>query len=109
MNPMLVLSHHVDVSGNISQFAACRNRADDLYDFINTMLEDWSGDDVDEFFELLESQFADVGVELVFEYDDDEDEDEDEDLDTYDDDSDEEFPLDDDDEYDEDNDEEEEP
>jgi hypothetical protein len=41
---------------------------EDLYDFINTMLEDWSGDDVDELFELLESQFAEIGIDLTTEY-----------------------------------------
>ena len=41
---------------------------EDLYDFINTMLEDWSGDDVDELFELLESQFAEIGIDLSTEY-----------------------------------------
>ena len=65
---------------------------DDLYDFINTMLEDWGGDDVDELFELLESSFADVGIELVLEYEEDEDDD---DLESFDDDSDDEFPIDD--------------
>lgn len=41
---------------------------EDLYDFINTMLDDWSGDDLDELFELLESQFAEIGIDLTTEY-----------------------------------------
>jgi hypothetical protein len=41
---------------------------EDLYDFISAMLDDWSGDDVDELFDLLESQFAEVGIELTTEY-----------------------------------------
>jgi hypothetical protein len=41
---------------------------EDLYEFINTMLDDWSGDDIDELFELLESQFAEVGIDLTTEY-----------------------------------------
>ncbi len=41
---------------------------EDLYDFISAMLEDWSGDDVDEVFELLESQFAEIGIDLTTDY-----------------------------------------
>ena len=44
---------------------------EDLYDFISTMLDDWGGDDVDELFELLESQFAEIGVDLTTEYEGD--------------------------------------
>src|SRR2546421_1147520 len=36
----------------------------DFYDFLGDTLEEWSGEDVDELFELLESQLADVGIEL---------------------------------------------
>lgn len=46
---------------------------EDLYDFISSMLDDWSGDDVDELFDLLESQFAEVGIDLTTEYSDLED------------------------------------
>jgi hypothetical protein len=61
----------------------------DFYDFLGDTLEEWSGEDVDELFELLESQLADVGIELKYEgveaEEDDEDEpgeiDEDEELD----------------------------
>ncbi len=48
---------------------------EDLYDFINTMLEDWNGDDIDELFELLESQFAEIGVDLRTEYQGDDEDD----------------------------------
>jgi hypothetical protein len=33
----------------------------DFYDFLGDTLEEWSGEDVDELFDLLESQLADVG------------------------------------------------
>jgi len=39
----------------------------DFYDFLGDTLEEWSGEDVDELFELLESQLADVGIELKYE------------------------------------------
>ena len=39
----------------------------DYYDFLGDTLEEWSGEDVDELFELLESQLADVGIELKYE------------------------------------------
>ena len=39
----------------------------DFYDFLGDTLEEWSGEDIDELFELLESQLADVGIELKFE------------------------------------------
>ena len=39
----------------------------DYYDFLGDTLEEWSGEDVDELIELLESQLADVGIELKFE------------------------------------------
>jgi hypothetical protein len=40
----------------------------ELYDFLSTMLEEWAGDDLDELFELLELQLADIGVDLSTEY-----------------------------------------
>ena len=39
----------------------------DFYDFLGDTLEEWGGEDVDELLELLESQLADVGIELKFE------------------------------------------
>lgn len=47
----------------------------DVYDFLSEMLDEWSGDDVDELFELLEAQCADAGLELKFATDDDDDDD----------------------------------
>src|SRR6478735_8758871 len=38
----------------------------DFYDFLGDTLEEWSGEDVDELLELLESQLADVGIEMKF-------------------------------------------
>lgn len=68
---------------------------EDFYDFVSTMLDDWSGDDMDELFELLESQFAEIGIDLTSEYSGDiedtevlEDEDEFPPTDDYDDDDD---------------------
>lgn len=39
----------------------------DFFEFLTDMLDEWSGDDADELFELMDSQLADVGVELKFE------------------------------------------
>ena len=75
----------------------------DFFEFITDMLDEWSGDDVDELFELMDTQLGDVGVDVKFEkkaaatVDDEEpDEDADKDLDDADDDLDDD--LDDDDE-----------
>lgn len=63
----------------------------DFYEFLTEMLDEWSGDDVDELFELLDAQLGDIGVDVKFEKKgavapaEDEDEDEDEGLDDYDD------------------------
>jgi hypothetical protein len=72
----------------------------DFYDFLSEMLDEWSGDDVDELFELLESALVDVGIDLKYaraeaeeeeeedagdadvDDDDDDDEEEDDDVDT---------------------------
>lgn len=75
----------------------------DFYEFLTEMLDEWSGDDVDELFELLDAQLGDIGVDVKFEKKGaaDEDEEEDEDLDDYDDeDEDEDEDLDDEDEDD---------
>ena len=72
----------------------------DFPDLIGEILDEWSGDDVDELFELLETQLGDLGIDLKLfsaadddhddDHFDDEDEDEDEeeeeeeDLDSYD-------------------------
>ncbi len=51
----------------------------DFYDFISDILDEWSGEDADELFELLEAQLADAGVDLKYtspDQDDDEEEEE---------------------------------
>ena len=53
----------------------------DFYDFISEILDEWSGEDLDELMELLETQLADADVDLKYtapENDDDEEEEEDE-------------------------------
>jgi hypothetical protein len=56
----------------------------DFYDFITEILEEWSGEDLDELLELLETQLADADVDLKYTApeDDDSDEVEDEDEET---------------------------
>ena len=39
----------------------------DFYEFLTDMLDEWSGDDVDELFELIDSQLGDIGVDVKFE------------------------------------------
>ena len=39
----------------------------DFYDVLGDTLEEWAGEDIDELFDLLESQLADVGIELKLE------------------------------------------
>jgi len=54
----------------------------DFYEFISEILDEWSGEDMDELMELLETQLADADVELKYtapETDDEEEEVEDED------------------------------
>jgi hypothetical protein len=62
----------------------------DFFEFLTDCLMEWNGDDVDELFELLETQLGEVGIDLKFEaaageeeeeteaVDDDDDEDEEE-------------------------------
>lgn len=77
----------------------------DFYEFLTEMLDEWSGDDIDELFELLDAQLGDIGVDVKFEKkgvaeeESSSDDDEDEGLDDYDDEDDED--LDDDDDLDE--------
>lgn len=48
----------------------------DFPDLIGEILDEWSGDDVDELFELLETQLGDLGIDLkLFSTDDDDDDD----------------------------------
>lgn len=83
----------------------------DFFEFLTDVLDEWSGDDVDELFELLETQLGEVGIDLKTDAkasgDDEEDEGEpegddsdldDEDEDEDEDDEDDEEPADDDDE-----------
>jgi hypothetical protein len=63
----------------------------DFFEFLTDMLDEWSGDDVEELFELVDAQLGDVGVDVKFEKktaasDDEEDEDDTKDLDDEDDD-----------------------
>ena len=61
----------------------------DFFEFLTDVLDEWSGDDVDELFELLETQLGDLGVDLKYaarEPVEDTDEDTDEDVDDDDDD-----------------------
>lgn len=60
----------------------------DFFEFLTDVIDEWSGDDIDELMELLETQLGEVGIDLKTEFkgeddddDDDDDEDEDEDLD----------------------------
>ena len=65
----------------------------DFFEFLTDVLDEWSGDDVDELFELLETQLGDLGVDVKYEpreEDEEEDvDDDDTDLDDDDDDEDE--------------------
>lgn len=38
----------------------------DFYDFLSEILDEWSGDDVDELMELLEAQLSEAGVDLKY-------------------------------------------
>ncbi len=52
----------------------------DFYEHLTDVLDEWSGDDPDELFELLETQLSELGLDLKFEAkdpDDDDDEEED--------------------------------
>jgi hypothetical protein len=53
----------------------------DFYDFLSEILDEWSGDDVDELFELLETHLGEAGVDLKYtspDQDEEEEEEEDE-------------------------------
>ncbi|MEZ4256547.1 MAG: hypothetical protein R3A78_12700 [Polyangiales bacterium] len=53
----------------------------DFYDFLGEILDEWSGDDVDELFELLEGQLSEAGIDLKYtsqNVDEEEDEEEEE-------------------------------
>ena len=62
----------------------------DFFEFLTDVLDEWSGDDVDELFELLETQLGDLGIDLKYEpREEDEEETEDDDVDLDDEDEDE--------------------
>lgn len=52
----------------------------DFYDFVSEILDEWSGEDMDELMELLETQLADADIDLKYTAleNDDEEEDDDE-------------------------------
>jgi hypothetical protein len=50
----------------------------DFGDFISEILDEWSGDEVDELFELLEGHMAEAGLEIKYAPSDADDEEEDE-------------------------------
>ena len=77
----------------------------DFFEFLTDVLDEWSGDDVDELFELLETQLGDLGVDLKYEPREEDEEDAEDDSDVDDDDEDDE----DDDDLDEEEEEDEEP
>ncbi len=65
----------------------------DFFEFLTDVLDEWGGDDVDELFELLETQLGDLGIDLKYEpreEDPDEEAEDDDDLDEDDDDEDDE-------------------
>ena len=62
----------------------------DFFEFLTDCLMEWSGDDVDELFELLETQLGEVGIDLKYEAPAGEEEEEEAEVDDDDDDDDEE-------------------
>jgi hypothetical protein len=49
----------------------------DFYEFLTDIIDEWSGDDADELFELLETQLGEVGIDLKTDLKTEEDEEED--------------------------------
>ncbi|WP_437534733.1 hypothetical protein WME79_11100 [Sorangium sp. So ce726] len=45
----------------------------DFFEFLTDVLDEWGGDDVDELFELLETQLGDIGIDLKYEPREDDD------------------------------------
>jgi len=54
----------------------------DFYDFVGEILDEWSGEDLDELMELLETQLADADVDLKYTALENDDSDEDDDEET---------------------------
>ena len=65
----------------------------DFFEFLSDILDDWTGDDADELFELLETQLADIGIDLKHEARDEDADDAEEDVSLDDDDEDEDDDL----------------
>ena len=63
----------------------------DFFEFLTDLLDEWSGDDVDELFELLETQLGDLGVDLKYEPREEDEEEAEDDGDDLDDEDDEDF------------------
>jgi len=66
-------------SFNEDQIEEIERRLDhgDMFEFLTDVLDEWSGEDIEELFDLLESQLGEVGVELKLDDKDDfDDEDE---------------------------------
>lgn len=66
---------------NDDQIEEIERRIDsgDFYEFLSDILDEWSGDEVDELFELLEAHLSDAGIEIKYsdpEFDDEEEEEE---------------------------------
>ena len=66
---------------NDEQIEEIERRVDavDFNDFVSEILDEWSGDEVDELFELLEGHLAEAGIDVKYsaaEADDEEEEDE---------------------------------
>ena len=64
---------------NDEQIEEIERRIDsgDFYEFLTDILEEWSGDEVDELFELLEAHLSDAGIEVKYsdpEFDEEEEE-----------------------------------
>lgn len=53
----------------------------DMFEFLTDILDEWSGEDADELFELLETQLGELGIELKVESKDSEEDDDDDELD----------------------------
>ena len=51
----------------------------DFFEFLTDVLDEWSGDDMDELFELLDAQLSEVGIDLKLDGKDEEDDEEEED------------------------------
>jgi len=51
----------------------------DFYEFVSEILDEWSGEDAEELFELLEAQLADADIDLKYQAAEGEEEEEEED------------------------------